>query len=505
MSDELDIQIDRMTATISSMVSRLTQSVQQDVADIKAAYVRLADLFGSKDTGAAKLGTAVAKAEAPAAVPSGPVGVQLVKVINGSGEPVPVTVLKEERNTVGGALTTGLGAIGAFAGNFIGGIIGGASLPIVIGELITLVAEILVATPVIKQILTIADSAIGKVKDIIDKVPIILDLGIRVVLAYLEPVFNFAGAFVKAIATVIAGYLDWILAVANQLFARLPPYLNDLIAQLVRTAMRSALAYMKDLARAFVDTVASALIGAGLAIGNVVLAAGRYFVDGFLVVVGYLGRLLRDGATYLGDYITYAITNVLSQIPLLNVDAPSTKPTAPSFGAPSFAPLPDFGKELRDGFKQGADLGKSFAEKLFGPAPDNKNKQDGKAAPAGTPTLKLEPPARPVFEPPVFTAPRDSVLPDLLERTRAKPGERAPELPAPAPGVGKPAVPTAAAGPVAPVTFNGGITVHLNVARIDGSDAQATARAIAENLLQEVRRISEVERFRRGLATEAVG
>ncbi|HEX2571523.1 MAG TPA: hypothetical protein VH877_18325, partial [Polyangia bacterium] len=365
------------------------------------------------------------------------------------------------------------------------------------------VAEVLVAAPIIERILTIAKGAIKDIKDIIDKVPVILDLGIRIVLAYLEPVINFAGAFVKAIATLISSYLDWIVALANDLFAKLPAYLNALVAQLVRSALQSAVTYVKDLARAFVDIVASALLGAALAIGNVQYAVAKYLVNAFIEVFSYVGRVLREVGRFLVDSIKFAfdsflhlLTSILKTLPVIGpkvtvTPAPGAITPFDAGEGPKLGTFPDLGKEIKDSFKAGAGLGRNLAEAIFGPTPqeEEQKKKDKAKDAAGAPTLQLEPPPKPTFEGPVFKAPRDSVLPDLLERTKAKPGD------------GKPT----AEGPVAPVNFNGGITVNLNVARLDGDNMQATARAIAENVLQEVQRLAEVERFRRGLPTGSLG
>jgi hypothetical protein len=503
MADDPDIQIDRMTSTISSMVSRLTDGIAREVADIKTAYQQLAAALGAKGAGAPKIGTAVATAEAPVAAPSGSVGVQLVKVINGSSEPVPVSVLRDEQRAVGGAITAGAGAVGAFVGNLFGGFLGGASLPIVVGELIVLVAEILAATPVIKQILALAapvvaavDRAISNVKALVEEIPAILDVGIRVVLTYLEPVINFAGAFIKAGATLIGGFLAGLVGLVNDLFAKLPPYLSGLLSYLIDTALRPAITPLfKDLARALVDTLASALLGAALAFGKVLFAVAEFLVHAFVESTIYIARMLIDTGRYIGEAMLYSITLALSMIPSLGVTASAT-PKPPDFSKLPEVKLPDLGKELKDGFQAGAGLGKSLAESMFGPTPEKAGqteKPEDKAGGASgriPPTLDLAVPPKPVFEPPVFTAPRDSVLPDLLQRTTP-------------PGDAKRG--TSAAEPAAPVNFNGGITIHLSVARIDGDNAPPAARALAENLLLELKRMSEVERFRRGLPTGGVG
>lgn len=52
---------------------------------------------------------------------------------------------------------------------------------------------------------------------------------------------------------------------------------------------------------------------------------------------------------------------------------------------------------------------------------------------------------------------------------------------------------------ISTTNFNGGIHVQISAQTVDQAHAQETARAIAEKVMQEVNRISERNRFRRGL------
>ncbi len=68
--------------------------------------------------------------------------------------------------------------------------------------------------------------------------------------------------------------------------------------------------------------------------------------------------------------------------------------------------------------------------------------------------------------------------------------------------------PRAAAGapPAAPtaITLNGGIQIQVSAERFDFDSAPAVARMVADKLLDEMRRLAEEEKFRRGLPTGAL-
>lgn len=531
MADEMDVQVDRLTNTISSQLTRLTQVIGKEVADIKEAYRALAELIGSKDAGAPKVGTAVAaKAEAPAASgPSTSIGVQLVRVVNGSSEPVLVSVLKDERGAVGGAIVTGFGAAGSFLGNLVGGFLNAATLPWVIAELIVLADHIIHVAPMIERIMSIASEAITKVKDIIDMVPVILDLGIRTVLAYLEPVINFAAAFVKAAATLIGGFLNGLVAFANDLFAKLPAYVSGFITYIVETAVRPAISpLIRDFVRGLADALLSPLYGYGIALGNVFVAAGRYIGNAMIEAGRFIGRLLRETGRFISETALYIITSALSRFGV----TPTAPPAPFSVAPPAFGASPDFGSEFERGAAAGAPLARRVVEAFLGPTPTRSGTPDGnKGGVTGLtpPKLELGPLRAPVFQAPIFTAPRDSILPELLERTKVRkpepptppegelpwaptlpPRERKPDPVLPRSRSELPRAPAVLpsrdkSGATPSLTLNGGITVNITGARIDGENAQATARAIAESIMQEVQRLAEVERFRRGLPTGSIG
>lgn len=55
--------------------------------------------------------------------------------------------------------------------------------------------------------------------------------------------------------------------------------------------------------------------------------------------------------------------------------------------------------------------------------------------------------------------------------------------------------------PIAPITIQGGIHVQVTAPTLDPAHAEATARTLADQMLKELNRITERDRFRRGLPT----
>jgi hypothetical protein len=63
----------------------------------------------------------------------------------------------------------------------------------------------------------------------------------------------------------------------------------------------------------------------------------------------------------------------------------------------------------------------------------------------------------------------------------------------------RPQAPSEASASPSPIAFNGGIHVQITAQTVDMTHADETARVIANQVLQEINRITEQSRFRRGL------
>jgi hypothetical protein len=77
--------------------------------------------------------------------------------------------------------------------------------------------------------------------------------------------------------------------------------------------------------------------------------------------------------------------------------------------------------------------------------------------------------------------------------------------PTPAPAAPSPAAPAPAAAPgPTSITVNGGISVVVTAGPLTRDGAEEAARAIAAGIMDELRRLTDRERFRRGLPATAV-
>ena len=94
--------------------------------------------------------------------------------------------------------------------------------------------------------------------------------------------------------------------------------------------------------------------------------------------------------------------------------------------------------------------------------------------------------------------------PQVVTQPLATPGPTLTQLPQrpvaqPLPYPRSQPAPEPATTTVTPFTFNGGIHVQIAATTIDRDHAQETARTIAGHVLTEINRITERDRFRRGL------
>jgi hypothetical protein len=167
-----------------------------------------------------------------ATVPAGPVpaptaGVQLVRVVNDQGQPIPVRVIGgggEERRGGGGFFSSLLGGIGAFIGGIFGGfaapltgVIVGAELVAALGEAIPLVIQ---ARRLVGDVREFARELVTGVRDLvlllfnelhragifpvsrlIASLLILIDTGIRLVLTYIQPLLTWVSRLVEALLT----------------------------------------------------------------------------------------------------------------------------------------------------------------------------------------------------------------------------------------------------------------------------------------------------------------
>jgi hypothetical protein len=494
MNDDLD----RFTATFAAAIQERSQQLQEKIGAFSTALESLADRLTTVIAG-----MTVGVSAGPSTAPTG--GVQLVRVVNDQGQPIPVRVIGgggEERRGGGGFFSSLLGGIGAFIGGIFGGfaapltgVIVGAELVAALGTAIPLVIQ---ARRLVGDVRDFARELVTGVRDLvlllfnelhragifpvsrlIASLLILIDTGIRLVLTYIQPLLTWVSQLVQALLTWLGEFINrlgvWLQGVLNVL----PEFLQKLIGYLIETALRPALRIIiendirpavglivKDAIRALVEALTTVFVGFLTGLGTVII------------------ETLKWGAAWIG----HAIASVLNYLPGVDIDTEEPKPLGDRLS-----------QGLKEAFANSRELGRILAQALLGPAPTGGTPATTPTGPAAGPTTAPQLRIR-GFSPPELRLPEaptpQPVLEQILQRSGQPPVRPEGAATTPAPGATTPA----AAG----VTLNGGVHVQINAQTIDRDNAEATARMLAAQLLEELTRLTELERFRRGLPTGAI-
>ncbi|MGH8066025.1 MAG: hypothetical protein ACRERE_12505 [Candidatus Entotheonellia bacterium] len=490
--------LDRLTATFSAAIQERSRQLQEKIGGFSAALERFADRLSAV---IADVTASVSTTPGGAAAPTA--GVQLVRVVNDQSQPIPVRAVGgggEERRGGGGFFSSLLGGIGAFLGGIFGGfaapftgVIVGAELVAALAEAIPLViqARRLVAdvrafarelvTGVRGLVLLLFNelhrAGIFPVSRLIASLLILIDTGIRLVLSYIQPLLTWVSRLLQTLLTWLGEFINRLSAWLQGVLNALPVFLRDLIGYLIETALRPAL-------RLIIENDIRP------AVGLMVKDAIRALVEGLTTVfVGFLaglGTVILETLAWGADWIAYAIVKALNVLPFVDIDVAAPRPLGDRLS-----------QGIKEAFAGSRELGRVLAEALLGPAPTGGTPATAPAGPAAGPTvaprLRLPGFRAPELQLPEVPTP-EPALERILERTERPPGRPEGAVPTPAP------TPAATAG----ITLNGGIQVQVYAQTIDRDNAEATARMLADQLLEELTRLTELERFRRGLPTGAI-
>jgi hypothetical protein len=468
-------QLNRLAASISTTIRQQGEQWQAGLRSISqgldAASARIGAALPGGPGSAFPAGPA-APAGAPAAAAAA-VGIAAVRVINERGSPVPVAIVETAQRQEGRGLAGVLGGIGSAIGGFFGGLFGGlfsgalgpvislvagAELIVVAGQLLeftnrvrALVQEIRVftrefVTQISGLVTLIFDqlraAGIFPVSTLVATLLLFIDYAITLVLSHIRPLIIWAERVVETIVAWLGRFISAVSSFIGQVVTRLAQFLVDYIDHIFNTIVRPAI---YTLIRDLTQTLASLLFGA------------------FLAFAGIISTTF----TWVGNWLANKILSAVAAIP--------------GFGGISVPPAPgplDVEPAIRAGGARGAVLGRAFGASVLPPAPS------GARPPA--PTLRL-----PGFGAPPLQLPEPPRPEPLLERILRPGGAAAP--------------PAGGAPPAqAPVTLNGGVSVQISAQRVDLDNAEETARVIAGHVLEEMHRLIEGERFRRGLPTAAV-
>jgi riboflavin transporter FmnP len=504
--------VNRLDATIAAALPRLAAALPPPGGMTAALGASGAALAGAGAGGAGMaVAGAMSAAAGTAALAAVPKAID-VRVMNDRSAAVPVTIVdppaKEERTSLfGSVITTAAGA----AGSFIGGILGGLASPIATAiNLIEVTIALGAAGSVIGQIDRLIDKlalfGVLPVKNLLDTVVTTLDQ----VIARLLPLIDWAAKVVEQLVnwlgSAIATATAWIGSVVNALAGFIATYVSYLLTSVVRPAIEATVRSLLDtIVRPAIDHIVNDLFRSlGSTVGGILFAGIFAAADVLKAVFDWAWKTLEDVMkrafnAIIGAIATLvsAINTVLAKLPgsyALPVPAP-----IPITGAPPA--FPDVAATAAAGVAAGRAAATSLAEKWFGPAP--------KGAPAGAggsvsgKLADITPgaaPGRPTFVMPGLAVPQLTlpVTPKSKEVEKILgTGAAAPAAPAAPGGAG----PTSS---LAPFTVNGGITVQISAEQIDTATAEQTARSIAEHVLDEIGRLTDNDRFRRGLPTAAV-
>ncbi|MGW1359325.1 hypothetical protein ACWCQP_18130 [Streptomyces chartreusis] len=460
-------ELDKLTTTLSTMLDKQRGDLDRGIRSLADALRQAADRVAAYAPGAPQPAAAVATAGTAAAASAGG-GILAVRVVNDLNTPVPVVMARapqQERPGGGpwGAVSGIAGGIGNLIGGLLGGIVGGgvggpfmvAGMTVLLPQLTKLVGRIdelltrfyAFAHTFVEELRTLirgvfdqlTAAGILPVSQLFASLLLFVDVGISVVLAHLGTVINW-------VEQVFGALVEWTGRFVNALGSWLSKYLAILL-ELARPYLD---VITRDATRAALESLASLLFGISFALSEVIVAAVKY-----------------AAAWVLNDYATRKLGPLGAQL------------------FPPPAPLgPDVRKALADGVAQGTKLSQTGIRLALGPPP---SATPAPGAPATTPAIKM----------PRFTAPELTLadFPDITPQLH--------KLLTGQPPTPEPSTPTAKPPSPAPLTLNGGIHIQITTDAVDAEHTDETARRLARSMLDELRRLTERERFRAGLPTTA--
>ncbi|MFF1321255.1 hypothetical protein ACFVZZ_17740 [Streptomyces chartreusis] len=481
-------ELDQLTTSLSAMLDRQRKDLDQGIRSMADALRQAADRVASYAPGAPRTTTAVAAAVVGTGAASASSGVLAVRVVNDAGSPIPVVMPgsarpAEDRGGGAAGWISGIaGGIGSLVGGVVGGLLSGglggaamlAGAGIVLRQITVLAGTI---DGFVERSLTFArtfvDTVRGLTNTLFDRLTqagilpvsqlfasllVFIDLGVAVVLAHLGTVINWAdslfGRLVDWFGAFVAALGDW----AGQASARIGVFIEQLLAHALEHVVRPHVVVLtRDVTRTALEALTSVLLGFPVALAGVVVAA------------------LKHATSWATNHIAQSLYG--------------------PFGArhhPAPPPLDTtLDKAVTDGMAHGRQLSEFWLRKALGPP--------GAAPAPGTPgTAPLTPAKVPALKLPKLTAPDltlpapPSISPQLQKLLKGQP---------PTPDASPRPAGQAERG--AALTLNGGVHIAVNAEHLDAEHADETARRLARSMLDELRRLTERERFRAGLPTTA--
>jgi hypothetical protein len=452
-SDSTVDQLDRLTTNFAATMAEQQRQAVAGMRTVSAELDRATDRLAAmiSDTPAPNPAPAAAGQAGPggpAAAPSPvPASVHLLDV------PLPVVVTNwPSTSTVGAAAAVGTGV-----GSFLGSIVAGAVSP---GMAFADVIGLIVVADKVRGLVVELRAFGNELIKALDT--LITHLFDELTAAGFLPISRLVAALLflidRAVTVVVAHlqpYLDWIGAAMTAFstwfgatLAAVRVWMNAWIDASV-AHLSNYVDYM------FAAIVAPFLHKAMLDVAGTLIGALFAGVNAFVAAVTAWGRyFLASARLMVAEFLNQHGLRVVAPTPV----------------------EPDYGRIWEAAAAQGRAGGRDLALTLVGPA---------------EPVTAVKPKlARPKLNlPPSLTLPPMPGDAPRLEQVLTTPPATGP-LPAPAPA------------PAPAVT--GGVTVQIRAETVSMENAEATARVIAEHLVDELARLTQGDRFARGLATGPV-
>jgi hypothetical protein len=454
-----ETDISRFTTTMSEISSNLQRAVREQQREVEeglgtvsAALDRAVDRISALLSGAPVPATAAAATAPALAVPGGVLSVRLVTT------PLPVTVTNFPQPSGLSTFAAAAGAIGGGIGSFFGNIFGGlfasiagfADLVVLVSGAITVIAQV---TALLRNVREFFSEIVYDVRGLIT---LAFD---ELTAAGVLPVSRLIASILVLIdrgVTLVLMHIQPIIIWAERLVETVATWLGDYLSRAIAWVGRviNALA-------TFLPAFATYLIDAVVrpAIHRMATDFVAALVSGMLAASFALTAMLIAAFDHLYATTRRALAEFRNSLPWIS---PVPLPPVPA--------APDYGAVAEQGMARARGIGARVAAGIMGPAP---------AAPGAVPQFRM----------PGLRAP-ELRLPDMpgaapqLERLLTTP----------------PAQPAAAPAAQAP-TVTGGITVQIRAETVSMDNAEATARAIGQHLMDELTRLAQTERFARGLPT----
>ena len=466
MNEELGKLVQSFSTIIDDQAQQLESGLRSLSVAVDQAATRLSAILPSQ---AAVGGPATAPA---AGVPA---GILSVRIVNEAPVPVTVTSLPVPQAPAekGGGFWETVKSVAGGIGNFVGGLFGGLwsgiSSPFMgLVDIIALIPLVIEIHELVKSVRAFMNELFTSLRDLVKQLfdeftaagifPIsrliasllfLIDRGVTLILTQIQPYVAWVGDTITAVTKWFGDYIDRVSAWFGSYIDKATDYLAKWVAWLIDGVIGPAIdPLMKRLTHSLVESLAGT----------------------FYAFVFSFAKVLADWTDWFNAKLLKAGAEIVKWI---WPSAPITVPREPK--------LPDVGESLARGAELGRRLGRGLADLLVGEVPAGAGGAHG--APATEPVFRRPRWQRPPYElPPVPSA--GSALEKVLTE------------PAPTAAPPKPAA--------EPVTVNGGVTVQVRAETVSMENAEATARVLAVHLVDELARLTQADRFRRGLPTGAV-